>query len=89
MSQSISDIASRPVSIAIALKIAFVLLVADIAVIGGKALLSEGGSRSAAPIVATLKPEAGQMVCREVSVKTDEGYGLRGQKTRVICSQAL
>ena len=37
----------------------------------------------------TALAEAGSQDCRTVSVETDEGYGVRGSVTRVVCRKAL
>ena len=93
MSQSLSRLASQPVRLSTAFKVGLILLVADLAVLGGKALATNDATRNQDAVVAALPTGAPtapiKMQCREVSVSLDEGYGLQGHKTRVICTQAL
>jgi hypothetical protein len=94
MSQSLSAVASRPVRKSVALAIALGLLLADLAVIAGKAAFYAHDQADRATVTAAGRESAvrraGDYVeCHEISVKLDEGYGLRGQKSRIVCTQAL
>jgi hypothetical protein len=93
MSQSLSRLADRPARLSAALKVGLLLLVADMAVLGGKALATNDAGRESAAVVATLPdtppPSPVKVQCREATVSLDEGYGLQGHKTQVICTQAF
>ncbi|MBG0809402.1 hypothetical protein IY145_08425 [Methylosinus sp. H3A] len=102
MTFAVSEFASRPVQTTSALKIAFVILGATVALAGAKAVMATGFTAQsvAAPlapteaVVAVAEPatfagaEAAQSVCRRVDVEIDEGYGVRGQVTRWVCRKA-
>lgn len=91
--------ASRPVRIAVAMKIAFLILGANASLAAAKVLLTKGQEASAqTPVVARIVPvepvfvaavEPAKDVCRQVEVETDDGYGVRGHVTRWVCRKAL
>jgi hypothetical protein len=103
-------IASRPVRAALAIKIALVILGANVGFAAAKALFSKAPEQVAirvAPSVDSAKPfiipvkeekatakktvlaQANSGECRAVTVETDEGYGVRGSVTRLVCKKAL
>ena len=102
MTFAVTEFASRPVQTAAAMRMAFVILGATVALAGAKAFMAN--SFSAQGVAAPLAPtevvaaiaepatfagaEATQSVCRRVDVEIDEGYGVRGQVTRWVCRKA-
>ncbi|HTO80346.1 MAG TPA: hypothetical protein VMJ31_11290 [Methylocystis sp.] len=74
-----------------AAKLGLLLIAAQAALFDGVILrttgdLAHAGSAVAAPAAAQpQKPSAAQ--CREETITLDEGYGLRGQETRVVCGR--
>ena len=103
-------IASRPVRAALAIKIALVILGANVGFAAAKALLVKSPAELAirmAPSVDKAKPfiipvkdetriekktvlaTANSEDCRAVTVETDDGYGVRGSVTRMVCRKAL
>lgn len=87
--------ASRPVRAALAIKIAFMVLAADVSFAAAKALLHKEPpaaasviQHSAVPVIIAVDTPA-QPECRQVIVETDEGYGVRGSVTRWVCRKAL
>jgi hypothetical protein len=95
MNANISNLASRPIAVAYAVKIAFCIVAAGVSLCVGKALLTNGlatsamAQTSATPPLATVIEEPVKTACREVSVETDEGYGVRGHVVRHVCGRAL
>ncbi|MBL1256542.1 MULTISPECIES: hypothetical protein [unclassified Methylocystis] len=102
--------ASRPMRAAVAVKIAFLILGADVSFAAAKAYFhapaapAVGASVSAvAPFIlpveekAEVRPEAAPQPvavasaasCHEVLTQTDDGYGVRGSVTRIVCRKAL
>jgi hypothetical protein len=103
MTLAMTEFASRPVRVASAVKIAFLILGATVCLAAGKALLAQGLAAPALPEPAApalvargaVEPIAarveapGRDVCRRVEVEIDEGYGVRGHVTRWVCRKAL
>lgn len=98
MTFAVSELASRPVQTAAAMRMAFVILGATVALAGAKAFTARSvaapilPSAPVAPIaesVALADAEATQDICRRVVVEIDEGYGVRGHVTRWICRKAF
>lgn len=90
MSISFSSRASRPARLSAALKVGFVLLIANMAAAGAAALATNEELAGGTPAVASAPAETPtKMQCREVTVSLDEGYGLQGHETRTICTRAL
>ncbi|MCC3247416.1 hypothetical protein LG047_19180 [Methylocystis sp. WRRC1] len=93
--------ASRPVRVAVAMKIAFIILAANVSFAAAKAIFAKAPEAAAAQIQSTspsMKPfilsvsaeePAVSQNCHEVEVETDEGYGVRGHVTRTVCRSAL
>jgi mannitol-specific phosphotransferase system IIBC component len=97
--------ASRPIRIALAMKIAFCCLVADASLAAASALLVKGQESAIAATVSTqnvtsaaeqsakqaslLQDDSAKHDCREVIVEIDEGYGVSSQVTRRVCRKAL
>ncbi|WP_166141120.1 hypothetical protein [Methylosinus sp. RM1] len=81
MTFAVTEFASRPVETASAVKIAFVILGATVALAGTKALLS----RNAAPIAEpAVFAEHAEDRCRYVSVESHGGLA-EGKALRVVC----
>jgi microcystin degradation protein MlrC len=89
--------ASRPVRAALAIKIAFGFLAADVSLAAAKAVWAKGhdaaiartlAARTAAE-TAILAQDSKTEVCREVLVEVDEGYGVTGRVSRWVCRAAL
>ncbi|WP_159730127.1 hypothetical protein [Methylosinus sp. Ce-a6] len=98
MTFAVTEFASRPVRIDAAMRMAFVILGATVALAGAKAFMAQSVAAPAvasAPVAAIAEPatfaaaEATQNVCRRVTVEIDEGYGVRGQVTRWVCRKAF
>lgn len=97
MTFAVSELASRPVQTAAAMRMAFVILGATVALAGAKAFTARSvvapilPSAPVAPIAESvaLADAATQDVCRRVVVEIDEGYGVRGHVTRWICRKAF
>jgi hypothetical protein len=89
------NFASRPVRVAVAMKIAFIIVAANVSLAGAKVLWSKGQETGVATSVATVAPatiaqsEPAKDVCRQVEVEVDEGYGVRGHVSRWVCRKAL
>ncbi|KAF2992255.1 hypothetical protein OGR47_10400 [Methylocystis sp. MJC1] len=102
--------ASRPVRVAVAVKIAFAILGANVSFAAAKAYFHTPAAPAVAASVsavepfilpveekAEVRPEAASQpvalasasTCREVVTQTDEGYGVRGSVTRIVCRKAL
>lgn len=98
--------ASRPVRVAVAVKIAFAILGANVSFAAAKAYFHAPAAPAIAASVSTVAPfilpvadnatpEAAPRsmavapTCREVVTQTDEGYGVRGSVTRIVCRKAL
>jgi len=98
--------ASRPVRIAVAMKIAFAIIAANVSFAAAKAMFAKAPDAPAAMTRTTISstmpfilPVSGETTaaaqvditenCRAVEVETDEGYGVRGKVTRVVCRKAL
>ncbi len=75
---------------------------ANVSVAAARALLMSQPAAPAAASVARANPfilaletapdakaETGKEECREVVVETDEGYGVRGTVTRIVCRKVL
>jgi len=97
MTFAITEFASRPVQTAAAMRMAFVILGATVALAGAKAFMAQSVAAPVAPTEAVAPiaepatfaaAEATQSVCRRVNVEIDEGYGVRGQVTRWVCRKA-
>jgi len=97
MTFAVTEFASRPVQTAAAMRMAFVILGATVALAGAKAFMAQSVAAPLAPteaVAAIAEPatfagaEATQSVCRPVNVEIDEGYGVRGQVTRWVCRKA-
>ena len=86
MTFAVSEFASRPVETASAVKIAFVILGATVALAGGKALLSRSAAPVAEPAVFAVAEHA-QDRCRFVPVEFSEGLA-KGQAIRIVCRKA-
>lgn len=96
-------LASRPVRVDLAMKIAFALLVAAASFTTGKAFLAketpapmvETSVSSVKPFILPIDWEEKTAIaqsdadCRSVTVNADEGYGVRGKTARVVCGNAL
>ncbi len=103
MTLAVTDFASRPVRVASAVKIAFLILGVNVCLVAGKALLAQGlatpamaesvapalVSKAAVQPIAEIVEQPARDVCRRVEVETDEGYGVRGHVTRRVCRKAL
>ncbi|CAN2534822.1 hypothetical+protein [Methylocapsa aurea] len=94
MTFAVSQFASRPVQTAAAMRMAYVILGATVALAGAKAFMAQSVAAPLAPseaVAAIAEPatfagaEAAQSLCRPVAVEIDEGYGVRGQVTRWVC----
>ena len=74
-----------------AAKLGLLLIAAQAALFDGVILHSAGDVAHAKPAVAASAAEQAQQPsaaqCREETVTLDEGYGLRGQETRVVCGR--
>jgi hypothetical protein len=96
------EFASRPVRVALAVKIALAILGADVSLAAAKAYFAQ--SEATAPVAAASVSSAAPFIlpldgaretyaaaanCHEVVVQTDEGYGVRGEVTRTVCRKAL
>lgn len=97
MTFAVSELASRPVRTAAAMRMAFVILGATVALAGAKAFTARSVAAPALPsepVAAIAEPatfaaaEATEGVCRRVVVEIDEGYGVRGQAIRWVCRKA-
>lgn len=88
MTFAMTEFASRPVptSSALRLSLALLAIVAGLAV--GKALLARGFVAPAAEPAAAVEMTHKDS-CRAVEVETDEGYGVRGHVTRMVCRKAF
>jgi hypothetical protein len=87
-----TDFASRQIGASSAMRIAFSIIALTACLGVGKALLAHGLAASAATTsVAEPAPQivAAKDTCRQVTVETDEGYGVRGEVSRWICRKAL
>jgi len=98
------NFASRPVRVAVAVKIAFAIMAANVSFAAAKAIFAKPETN--APVVAASLSSVSPFIlqinavpegvaqtdtqdCREVVVSTDEGYGVQGSVTRVVCRKAL
>ena len=88
--------ASRPIRFALLLKIALCFLAADASLAAADVLLIKSQQPSVAVNAAASteqaalrRDDAAKPECREVIVEIDEGYGVSGQVTRVVCRKAL
>ncbi|HEY8160735.1 MAG TPA: hypothetical protein VIF34_00495 [Methylocystis sp.] len=102
--------ASRPVRVAVAVKIAFVILGANVSFAAAKAYFHKpAGAPAVTASVSAVEPfiipvedkatrpeaapqpvaVASASTCREVLTQTDDGYGVRGSVTRIVCRKAL
>ncbi len=97
--------ASRPIRIALAMKIAFCCLAADASLAAaGVLLIKDQGSAIAATVstqdmtsaggqsakqASLLQDNSAKHECREVIVEIDEGYGVSSHVTRWVCRKAL
>lgn len=96
MKRNAFRLASRPMRAALAIKIAFCFLAADVSLAAAKAMLTKHhqAAATAAAVAANETPtavaqDASTPLCREVLVEVDEGYGLRGHVSRWVCRKAL
>jgi hypothetical protein len=97
MTFAVTEFVSRPVRTDAAMRMAFVILGATVALAGAKAFLAQSVAAPApptTPVASIAEPanfaaaDVGQSVCRPVVVEIDEGYGVRGQVTRWVCRKA-
>ncbi|WP_157235450.1 hypothetical protein [Methylosinus sp. LW4] len=86
MTFAISEFASRPVETGSAIKIAFVILGATVALAGAKAFLSRSAAPVAEPVVFAVAEHA-QDRCRFVPVESEAGLA-KGQAIRIVCRKA-
>lgn len=86
MTFAVSEFASRPVETASAVKIAFVILGATVALAGTKALLSRSAAPLAEPAVFAIAEHAEDR-CRFVPVDSHGGLA-EGKALRVVCRKA-
>jgi hypothetical protein len=86
MTFAVSEFASRPIETNSALKIAFVILGATVALAGAKAFLSRSAAPVAAPAVFAVAEHAEDR-CRFVPVETENGLA-KGAALRVVCRKA-
>jgi hypothetical protein len=89
-----SDFTSRQVGAAAAMRVAFSVLALTASVGIGKALMTHALAPSVTKAVAAPTQQVTQVAmakdtCRQVTVETDEGYGVRGEITRWVCRRAL
>jgi hypothetical protein len=99
MTIAVTQLASRPVSTARAIRIAYYILAAIALLAIGKALLAQASAAPAAEAVvvrasaeAAEAPRAQRAAgddCRLVEVEIDEGYGVRGHVTRKVCRKVF
>jgi len=89
MKRSSFRFASRPVRVALAIKIAFCFLAADVSLAAAKVLWTKGGDAAATTATAAQVSLTQGERCREVQVEIDDGYGVRGQVIRTVCRKAL
>jgi hypothetical protein len=89
MSFGIARIATRPARLSTAIKIAFAALILEMIVVGTQTVLAGGPGTTPAPALAIEVPTPpAKLMCREETVTLDEGYGLQGHKSEVICAAA-
>jgi hypothetical protein len=85
------SLALRRLRFSSAAKLGLLLIAGQAALFDGVILHSTGGVAQARPAVTApaanepQKPSSAQ--CREETITLDEGYGLRGQETRMICGR--
>ena len=86
-----SDFASRQVGAAAAMRVAFSILALTASLGIGKALMTHGLAPGVTKTVAAPAQQVAiaKDTCRQVTVETDEGYGVRGEVTRWVCRRAL
>jgi hypothetical protein len=105
MTFNLIKFASRPVRIALAMKITFCFLAADVSLATAKVLLTKGQESAIAVPVSThdmasgtdlsakqaslMQDDSAKEGCRQVIVEIDEGYGVSGHVTRWVCRKAL
>jgi hypothetical protein len=94
---------SRPARVAVASKIALVVLAANLSIAAARAMFANVPQPAVvAESVSTVEPfilpvdypdsetaTPSNRDCRAVEVETDEGYGVRGRVVRYVCHQAL
>jgi len=84
-------LAFRRFRLAGAAKLGLLLIAAQAALFNGVILHSAGDVAHAQPAVTARAAEQAQSSstaqCREETITLDEGYGLRGHETRVICGR--
>lgn len=83
------NFASRPVRVALAMKIAFVILGANASLAAAKVLWTKAPETPAVARVASTDRLPAKHECRTVDVETDDGYGVRGHVSRTMCRDAL
>ena len=89
MRPDLSNLASQSVEMAHATRIAVILLVAVLGVIAGKIAFVSHASGAPAWSAAG-RGTAGSSVparCFEAMVELDEGYGVTGHETRLVCEK--
>ncbi len=102
---NLTNFVSRPVRIALAMKIAFCFVAADASLAVTKVLLIKSQESAAEVTVPTqdiasaaepsaqqaslLQDDSAKQGCREVIVEIDEGYGVSSHVTRQVCRKAL
>ena len=89
--------ASRPIRFALVIKTIFCFLAADASLAAADVLLI----KSQQPVVAvnasaatnaeqiSARDDSAKPECRQVTVEIDEGYGVSGHVTRLVCRKAL
>jgi hypothetical protein len=97
-------IASRPMRVAVAVKIAFAILGANVSLAAAKVYFAKPQAApvavdrisSVTPFIVPIaaRPEAdvaaaNAQSCHEVVVRIDDGYGVRGEVVRTVCRKAL
>jgi hypothetical protein len=84
-----TEFASRPVPTSSALRLSLALLAVVAGLAVGKALVARSFVAPAAAEPAATVETTHKDMCRAVEVEIDEGYGVRGHVTRMVCRKAL
>jgi hypothetical protein len=87
-----TDFAMRSVGAPAAMRVAFSILALTACLGVGKALMAHGLALDASPAIAAPAPQivaTAKDTCRQVTVQTDDGYGVRGEVSRWVCRKAL
>lgn len=83
------NFASRPVRVALAMKIAFVILAANASLAAAKVLWTKAPETPAVSRLANTQKQTATTDCRSVEIETDDGYGVRGHVNSTMCREAL